>query len=60
MNKYSGDDDICIGVPTANRENSRIEEVIRQVKAQMEDVFALKVPLVVDVGAGVTWGDAHT
>ncbi len=28
MNKYSGDDDICIGAPTANRGNSKIEEII--------------------------------
>jgi len=28
MNKYSGDDDICIGVPTANRWNSKIEKII--------------------------------
>jgi amino acid adenylation domain-containing protein/FkbH-like protein len=28
LNKYSGDDDICIGVPTANRENSEIEKII--------------------------------
>ena len=29
------------------------------VKAEMESVYALKVPLIVDVGAGPTWGDAH-
>jgi DNA polymerase I len=29
------------------------------VKAEMEGIFALSVPLVVDVGAGRTWGDAH-
>jgi amino acid adenylation domain-containing protein len=28
LNKYSGDDDICIGAPTANRGNSKIEEII--------------------------------
>jgi amino acid adenylation domain-containing protein/FkbH-like protein len=28
LNKYSGDDDICIGVPTANRGNSKIERII--------------------------------
>lgn len=28
LNKYSGDDDICIGVPTANRENSKFEKLI--------------------------------
>ncbi len=29
------------------------------VKAEMENVAALKVPLVVDVGSGRTWSDAH-
>lgn len=29
------------------------------VRGEMEQVFRLKVPLVVDVGAGITWGDAH-
>jgi len=29
------------------------------VKSQMETVFTLKVPLVVEVGAGATWADAH-
>ena len=29
------------------------------VKAEMEAVYGLRVPLVVDVGAGPTWGSAH-
>ncbi|HEY4188713.1 MAG TPA: DNA polymerase I [Polyangia bacterium] len=29
------------------------------VKGQMEAVYALKVPLVVEVAHGATWGDAH-
>jgi DNA polymerase-1 len=29
------------------------------VKTAMEQVFSLKVPLVVEVGFGPTWGDAH-
>ncbi|HET6146789.1 MAG TPA: DNA polymerase I [Polyangia bacterium] len=29
------------------------------VKHEMESVYTLKVPLIVDVGAGPTWGDAH-
>ena len=28
LNKYTGDDDICVGAPTANRDNSKIEEII--------------------------------
>jgi DNA polymerase-1 len=35
------------------------EEFKRWVKGEMEAVFALDVPLVVDVGAGHTWGAAH-
>jgi len=29
------------------------------IKAEMENVYALRVPLVVDVGSGTTWGNAH-
>jgi DNA polymerase-1 len=29
------------------------------VKQQMEGVYRLEVPLVVDVGSGLTWGEAH-
>jgi DNA polymerase-1 len=29
------------------------------IKAEMEAVYELRVPLVVDVGAGPTWGSAH-
>jgi DNA polymerase-1 len=29
------------------------------VKGEMEAVYPLKVPLIVDVGSGPTWGDAH-
>jgi DNA polymerase-1 len=35
------------------------EEVGRAVKAEMEQAIALEVPLVVDVGTGRTWADAH-
>lgn len=28
LNKYSGDEDICVGAPTANRDNSNVEEII--------------------------------
>jgi DNA polymerase-1 len=35
------------------------EELKGWVKNQMETVYALAVPLVVDVGAGTTWGQAH-
>ncbi len=29
------------------------------IKSVMETIFSLKVPLVVEVGAGATWADAH-
>jgi DNA polymerase-1 len=35
-----------------------IEEVSRMVKREMEGAYALKVPLLVDVGVGVNWRDA--
>jgi len=37
----------------------RVSTFTPWVKAQMESVFTLKVPLVVEVGAGATWSDAH-
>jgi DNA polymerase-1 len=36
-----------------------VKEFTPWVKATMETAFTLKVPLVVDVGAGSNWGDAH-
>ncbi|MES1210294.1 MAG: DNA polymerase I, partial [Pseudomonadota bacterium] len=47
-------DELVFEVPEA-----RVAEFSRWVKAQMESVFPLSVPLVVDVGSGRTWGDAH-
>jgi DNA polymerase-1 len=35
-----------------------VEAVSKMVKHEMESVYDLKVPLVVDVGAGVNWRDA--
>ena len=35
------------------------EEFKRWVKGEMEAVYQLDVPLVVDVGSGPTWGSAH-
>jgi DNA polymerase-1 len=37
----------------------RVPEFKQWVKGEMENVYPLKVPLVVDVGVGRTWGDAH-
>jgi DNA polymerase-1 len=35
------------------------EEFKQWVKGEMEGVYKLEVPLIVDVGAGPTWGEAH-
>jgi DNA polymerase-1 len=47
-------DELVFEVPEA-----RVPAFQRWVKAEMEGVYALKVPLVVDVGAGPTWSAAH-
>jgi DNA polymerase-1 len=35
-----------------------VEELKRYIKEEMESVYSLQVPLVVDVGAGANWRDA--
>jgi DNA polymerase-1 len=47
-------DELVFEVPEA-----RVPAFQAWVKAEMEGVYALKVPLVVDVGAGPTWSAAH-
>ncbi len=47
-------DELVFEVPA-----SAAEEAAAKVKAAMEGVMALDVPLVVDVGWGATWADAH-
>jgi DNA polymerase-1 len=47
-------DELVFEVPA-----ERVPAFSEWVKREMESVFALDVPLVVDVGAGQTWGDAH-
>jgi len=47
-------DELVFEVP-----ESAVDTFKQWVKSEMESVYALKVPLVVDVGAGPTWGDAH-
>ncbi|MBC8132118.1 MAG: DNA polymerase I, partial [Deltaproteobacteria bacterium] len=37
----------------------RVAEFSLWVKGQMESVFVLNVPLIVEVASGRTWGDAH-
>ena len=46
-------DELVLEVPTTERE--RVEPVVRNV---METVMELMVPLVVDIGFGMTWADA--
>lgn len=47
-------DELVFEVPDAD-----VAEVSAFVREEMESVFALRVPLVVDVGSGATWGQAH-
>jgi len=47
-------DELVFEVPTR-----RVEEAEIRIKEAMETAFSLDVPLVVDVGHGQHWGDAH-
>jgi DNA polymerase-1 len=47
-------DELVFEVPTG-----RADDFKQWVKNEMEAVYKLDVPLVVDVGAGQTWSDAH-
>jgi DNA polymerase I len=47
-------DELVFEVPEA-----AVDTFKQWVKNEMESVYLLKVPLVVDVGAGPTWGQAH-
>jgi DNA polymerase-1 len=47
-------DELVFEVPAG-----RAEEFKGWVKNEMEAVYKLDVPLVVDVGSGTTWGEAH-
>jgi DNA polymerase-1 len=46
-------DELVFEVPDAE-----VEDAKTRIRAAMEGVFPLDVPLVVDVGAGRTWKDA--
>jgi DNA polymerase-1 len=55
-------DELVFEVPQnvdGSPDGSGVDAFKRWVKNQMESVYELKVPLVVDVGAGPTWGEAH-
>ncbi|WP_437983124.1 DNA polymerase I [Sorangium sp. So ce117] len=47
-------DELAFEVPTG-----AVDEAKAKVREAMESVFPLDVPLVVDVGHGLTWADAH-
>ena len=47
-------DELVFEVPDAE-----VEVAKERIKAAMENVYPLRVPLVVDVGAGGNWSDAH-
>ncbi len=47
-------DELVFEVPEAEA-----QDLMRWVKNEMETVYQLAVPLVVDVGSGPTWGAAH-
>jgi DNA polymerase-1 len=47
-------DELMFEVPEAE-----VDEVRALVRERMEGVASLRVPLVVDVGAGTTWNEAH-
>ena len=47
-------DELLVECPSAEA-----EAVSERVRAEMEGCFPLRVPLVVSVGRGATWFDAH-
>jgi DNA polymerase-1 len=47
-------DELVFEVP-----NDHIAKAEERIKEAMESAFKLDVPLVVDVGHGENWGDAH-
>jgi DNA polymerase-1 len=47
-------DELVFEVPTVD-----VEAFCPWVKAEMEAAYELRVPLVVEVHAGASWGDAH-
>ncbi len=47
-------DELVFEVP-----EDRVEEAAPRIREAMESAFSLSVPLVVDVGSGANWGEAH-
>jgi len=48
-------DELVFEVPTP-----RVAEAKARIREAMESALRLDVPLIVDVGSGATWGDAHS
>jgi len=47
-------DELIFEVP-----NAKVDEVCDQIKVVMESAAQLDVPLLVDVGRGANWDEAH-
>lgn len=47
-------DELVFEAPT-----DEVEAVVAAVRAAMENAYPLRVPLVVEVGVGASWGEAH-
>ena len=47
-------DELVFEVPEA-----KLEEVREMIRTEMENAWSLTVPLVVEIGAGRSWGEAH-
>ena len=48
-------DELVFEVPEA-----RVEEASKRIREAMAGAMKLDVPLLVDVGSGVNWNDAHS
>lgn len=47
-------DELVLDVP-----ENEVEHVTRMVRREMDGVYALDVPLIVDVHVGSNWAEAH-
>ncbi|WP_394848390.1 DNA polymerase I [Pendulispora brunnea] len=47
-------DELVFEVP-----EDRVEEAMQRIRTEMENAISLRVPLVVDIGSGKNWNEAH-